>query len=229
MKWSTLNPVLARRRYGEMAADRSFAAAELTAEYASLREQLLEAIPHFDTRNDAGVSRYDVAAGLALYRILGAAGLDVRTAADDGVWRFLSLKVVPDLVAGRWAQLQEERFWRGRSRIWLRAVWWLVHLAWQGSEEKTRAVLADVTADTIVQLVERPGRGGFRIELTRALFRERSRRKLSQTGFRALMKLNTARVVVTEPSFCEGGVDGYVGELNAYIFGRNGKPQQKKG
>jgi hypothetical protein len=220
MKWSTLNPVLARRRYGEMAADRSFVPGELTPEYARLRAQLLEAIPHFDTRKDPGVSRYDVAAGLALYRILGEAGLDVRTAADDGVWRFLSLKVVPDLVAGRWSQLQEERFWRGRSRIWLRVVWWLVHLAWQGSEEQTRAVLADVTADTIVQLVERPGRGGFRIELARTLFRERSRRSLTQTGFRALMKLNTARVIVTEPSLCDGGVEGYVGELNAYIFGR---------
>ncbi|MBQ5965154.1 hypothetical protein [Massilia sp. ZL223] len=229
MKWSTLNPVLARRRYGEMAADRSFVPAELTAEYASLREQLLQAIPHFDMRQDTGVSRYDVAAGLALYRILGAAGLDVRTAADDGVWRFLSLKVVPDLVAGRWPQLQEDRFWRGRSRIWLRTVWWLVHLTWQGSAEATEAILSDVTADTIVQLVERPGRGGFRIELTRALFRERSRRKLSQTAFRALMKLNTARVVVTEPTFCDGGVDGYVGELHAYIFGRAGRPRQTEG
>jgi hypothetical protein len=229
MKWSTLNPVLARRRYGEMAADRSFVPGELTPEYSRLRAQLLEAIPHFDTRKDPGVSRYDVAAGLALYRILGEAGMDVRTAADDGVWRFLSLKVVPDLVAGRWAQLQEERFWRGRSRIWLRVVWWLVHLAWQGSEEQTREVLADVTADTIAQLVERPGRGGFRIELSRTLFRERSRCRLTQTGFRALMKLNTARVIVTEPSFCDGGVEGYVGELHAYIFGRAGKLQQKEG
>src|SRR5206468_4257853 len=101
MKWSTMNPVLARRRHGEMAAERNFVPGELAPEYTRLREQLLEAIPHFDTRQDPGVSRYDVAAGLALHRILREAGLDMRTAADDGVWRFLSLKVVPDLVAGR--------------------------------------------------------------------------------------------------------------------------------
>lgn len=217
MKWSALNPTLAGRRYDEMAATHAFTAAELAPEYAALRERLLLAIPPFDTQKDIGAGAYDVAVGLALYRILGEAGLDVRTAANDGVWRFLSLKVVPDLVAGRWGHLPEERFWRSRSRIWLRAVWWLVHLTWQGSEDQTQAVLADVTTDTVVQLVERPGRGGFRVELTRALFRERSRRRLSQGEFRSLMKLNTARVVVTEPSFCDGGVDGYVHELHAYV------------
>jgi hypothetical protein len=217
MKWSTLNPTLARRRYDEMAAARDFAASDLTPDYARLREQLLQAIPRFDSQKEIGAGQYDVAAGLALYRILGAAGLDMRAAADDGFWRFLSLKVVPDLVAGRWAHVPEERFWRGRSRIWLRALWWLVHLTWQGAEEQTRAVLADVTTDTTVQLIERPGRGGFRIELTRALFRERSLRRPSQEKFRALMKLNTARVMVTEPSFCDGGVDGYVRELHEYV------------
>jgi hypothetical protein len=217
MKWSTLNTTLARRRHEEMATSRNFAAVELTPDYTRLREQLLQAIPRFDTQENVGAGAYDVAAGLALYRILGAAGLDVRAAADDGVWRFLSLKVIPEIVVGRWPHAPEERFWRGRSRIWLRAVWWLVHLTWQDSEEQTQAVLADVTTDTIVQLVERPGRGGFRVELTRAMFRERSRRLPSQEEFRALMKLNTARVMVTEPSFCEGGFDGYVHELHAHV------------
>jgi hypothetical protein len=217
MKWSTLNPTLARRRYDDMAGTRSFVASSMAPEYAKLREQLLEAIPRFDNQENLGAGMYDVAAGLAVYRILGAAGLDVRSAADDGVWRFLSLKVVPDLVAGRWAKVPEERFWRGRSRIWLRTIWWLVHLTWQESEDRTRAVLADVTTDTIVQLVERPGRGGFRIELIRALFRERSVRKPSQQQFRALMKLNTARVIMTEPMFCVGGIDGYVRDLHTHV------------
>lgn len=225
MKWSTLNPTLSRRRFEEMAAARRFAPAELAPAYAALRGQLLQAIPTFEKASDVGAGAYDVAVGLALYRILGVAGMDARAAADDGVWRFLSLKVVPDLVAARWTNLQEERFWRSRSRIWLRAVWWLVHLTWQGTEEPTRAVLADVTADTIVQLVERPGRGGFRIELARTLFRERSQKRLSQAEFRALMKLNTARVLVSEPGFCDGGVEGYVRDLHAYVT----RSSEKKG
>jgi hypothetical protein len=224
MKWSTLNPVLARRRFGEMAASRSFVPVELAPDYLQLREQLLRAIPQFGSQTEDGAGAYDVDAGLALYRILCDFGLDVRTAADDGVWRFLSLKVLPDLVAARWSLVPEERFWKGRSRIWLRVIWWLVHLAWQGSEEQTRAVLLGATTDTIVQLVERPGRGGFRIELARALSRERSRRKLSQTVFRALMKLNTARLMVTEPTFCEGGIDGYVSGLMNHLVGPGGEP-----
>lgn len=215
MKWSPLNATLAQRRHEEMTATGSFAATGLTAEYALLRDRLLQAIPHFE--RGAGQGAYDVAAGLALYRILGEAGMDVRTAADDGVWRFLSLRVVPELVEARWPGTPAERFWRGRSRIWLRVIWWLVHLTWQGSEEQTRAVLAGATTDTIVQLVERPGRGGFRVELTRVLFRERSRRGLGQEAFRALMKLNTARVLVTEPWFCEGGIAGYVCGLHDYV------------
>lgn len=217
MKWSTLNPTLSRRRFEDMLSSGSFTAAELAPEYVALREKLLQSIPLFDRGNEMGAGTYDVSTGLALYRILGAAGMDARAAADDGVWRFLSLKVIPDLVAARWTNLQEERFWRSRSRIWLRAVWWLIHLTWQGAEEPTRAALSDVTADTIVQLVERPGRGGFRIELTRTLFRERSRKKLSQNGFRALMKLNTARLIVIEPWFYDGGVEGYVRELHVYV------------
>jgi hypothetical protein len=218
MKWSTLNLTLSRRRFVEMAESASFTSAELAPEYSALREKLLLAIPLFCRDNEIGAGAYDVAAGLALYRILGASGMDERAAADDGVWRFLSLKVIPELVAARWTKMQEDRFWRSRSRIWLRSIWLLVHLAWQGAEEATRVILSDVTTDTIVQLVERPGRGGFRIELARALFRERSRKKLSQNSFRALMKLNTARVMVTEPWFYEGGVDGYVRELHAYVM-----------
>jgi hypothetical protein len=215
MKWSTLNATLARRQHEEMTGTGQVVAAGLTADYAILRERLVKAIPQFES--DTGAGSYDVATGLALYQILGEAGMDVRTAADDGVWRFLSLRVVPDIVQARWPTSPADRFWRSRSRIWLRAVWWLIHLAWQESEEQTRAVLTDVTTDTIVQLVERPGRGGFRIELARAMFLERSRRRLSQQEFRALMKLNTARVMMTEPRFYEGGIPGYVGELHDYV------------
>lgn len=213
MKWPTLNLTLARRRYLEMFSSREFAPIVLTADHVWLREELLKEIPPFRSKESSGAGAYDISSGLALYRILGSASLDVRTAADDGLWRFLSIKVVPDLVAQRWAHFPEERFFRGRSRIWLRTIWWMIHLTWQGSEAQTRAVLEGVTSDTIVQLIERPGRAGFRIELTRALFMERSLRNPSQEQFRAIMKLNTARVLVIEPTLAEGGAAGYVQSL----------------
>ena len=31
--------------------------------------------------------------------------------------------------------------------------------------------------------------------------------------FRAVMRLNTARTIVVEPAFCEGGTQGYVTQL----------------
>ncbi|MNR31467.1 hypothetical protein D3C85_1489790 [compost metagenome] len=96
-------------------------------------------------------------------------------------------------------------------------MWWTVHLTWQGSEEKTRKVLENVTTDTVVQLVERPGKGGFRIDLTRLIFRMRRLRNPSQDQFRAIMKLNTAQIVLKEPVFCAGGLFGYVDALFADV------------
>ena len=117
----------------------------------------------------------------------------------------------------RWDSAPPVRYWKGRSRIWLRALWWTVHLTWQGNEENTRKVLESVTTDTVVQLVERPGKGGFRIDLTRLIFGMRWLRKPSQDQFRAIMKLNTAQIVLKEPVFCEGGLFGYVDALFADV------------
>lgn len=216
MMWSQLSPSAARRRFEELSGSETFSPADLTPEYRKLREELLQVIRPFGGE-EAQKSTYDVEAGLALYHALGERRFDVRNAANDGVWRHLSLNVLPDLVEQRWPHRPDDRFWRSRSRIWLRAAWWLTHLAWQGSESATRTTLAGISTDMIVQIIERPGRHGFRIDLARALFRERSLRQGTQTEFRALMKLNTARVVVIEPAFHEGGVQGYASALYAAI------------
>ena len=183
----------------------------MTVDEQRLRDLILSEIYFFkeskETKSSVGL--YDIEIGNALYRILAAEGMDVRTAANDDFWRFLSIRLLPDLVKSRWKNGPAVRFWKGRSRIWLRAMWWTVHLTWQGSEQATKSVLVNVTTDTVVQLVERPGRAGFRIELTRSLFMERRKRKPSQSQFRAIMKLNTAKILVIEPSCFEDGFEGY--------------------
>jgi len=210
----TLNLALSQRRYNEMEASGEFAPAGLTSAQQQLRERVLKEIGLYSDRiKQSAVGFYDIVVGHALYKILSTEGMNIRTAADDGFWRFLSLKLLPDLVKSRWDNGSAVRFWKGRSRIWLRAMWWTIHLTWQGTEEKTKSVLETATTDTVMQLIERPGRAGFRIELTRALFAERSIRKISQSQFRAIMKLNTAKVLVIEPSCHEGGVKGYVRTL----------------
>lgn len=196
--------------------------AELTPDYRRLREILLPALPPFGLTPEQSVGAYDIETGLRLYQLLRAEGFTVRAAADDGVWRHLSLCVIPDRVEQRWPHRPDERFWRSRSRIWLRTVWWITHLAWQGNEATTRAALGAFTADMVVQLIERPGRHGFRVDLARALFLERTRHAIGQDGFRAMMKLNTARLIVVAPEFTDGGVIGYVTRLREAIVGSAG-------
>lgn len=220
MSFPTLNLKLSQRLFDEMVKNGSFLHDESSPKMEEVRRKLLAIVPMYDPiarNNNSGPGAYDMKVGLALYQVLREAGMDIRTAADDGWWRFLSLRILPDLVKSRWESAPPVRYWKGRSRIWLRALWWTVHLTWQGSEENTQTVLESVTTDTVVQLVERPGKGGFRIDLTRLIFRMRRLRKPSQDQFRAIMKLNTAQIVLKEPIFCEGGLFGYVDALFADV------------
>lgn len=220
MSFPTLNLKLSQRHFDEMVKRDAFLPDISSPEMEEVRRQLLAIVSQYDSTarsNASGPGAYDMKVGLALFRVLAEAGMDIRTAADDGWWRFLSLRVLPDLVKSRWDSAPSVRYWKGRSRIWLRAMWWTVHLTWQGSEENTRKVLESVTTDTVVQLVERPGKGGFRIDLTRLIFKMRRLRKPSQDQFRAIMKLNTAQIVLKEPLFCEGGLFGYVDALFADV------------
>jgi hypothetical protein len=215
MNWTRLTRATAKRRFNELAESGDFQPGNLSQVYRSLRDQLKDAIPYYNAWNGTKIS-YDIQVGITLYRILGEHGFHLRAAADDGVWRHLSLMVVPDIVFRRWKDAAEDRFWRMRSRLWLRAMWWFIHLAWQGNEMATEAAVQGMTTDDVVQLVERPGQG-FRVDLCRALIRAASRRQTDLRKFRQLMKLNTANVVMIEPSIQLGGVDGYAKALYARL------------
>jgi hypothetical protein len=219
MKWMEFDRVTAQRRFAEMEATGQFKPGTLTMDYAQIRQELESSLAVLAaTKTTRG--RYDVEAGLALYRVLASRGFGLRQASADGFWRHLSLDVLPDVVAARWEDHQPTRFWSSRSRIWLRVVWWFIHLSWQGNEKETRDILAGVTTDDMVQLVERPGRHGFRIELCRAIMRARSARRNYSAGserFRELMTLNTVKVVMTEPELHEKGFDGYVAGLYSVL------------
>lgn len=154
----------------------------------------------------------DLAMGLALYQTLPDDFKQGRSAADDGVWRFLSLEVLPDLVFAR-AGPNEAWFYSSKRRLWLKRCWWYVHLAWQGSVASTRRAVAGMTTDTVAQLVERPGAGGFRVDLWRELASRFEQLRPSESDVRRLMKTNTALLVVVEPAFGPGGVPGYVDRL----------------
>lgn len=215
MKWMETDRVSAQRRFAAMEKAGRFEPSMLTPDYARIRQALLSALPTLSGTKTAR-GGYDVEAGLALYAVLASCGFGLRQASADGFWRHLSLEVLPDVVAARWEERQPARFWAMRSRIWLRAVWWFIHLSWQGSERETRRILTGITTDDMVQLVERPGRHGFRIGLYRAIMRASGVRRAHRDGterFRELMTLNTVKVVMTEPELHEKGLDGYVASL----------------
>lgn len=170
--------------------------------------------------------------GLMLYDYLNNThNMSVRTAADDGFWRYLSLKVCPHLIEKRWGKDNEGRYWSRPSRIWFRQIWWYIHLSWQNDFETTEEVLKSTrfSTDTILNLVERTGgRKGTYIEVYKYIMyyyqyisesemkRFKSLLNLKDRKgdlFRIVMKLNTAKIMVVEPALCEGGIAGYVRSL----------------
>ena len=155
----------------------------------------------------------DLNFGLKLYAYLkNVKGFNLRFAANDDFWRYLSLKVVPDLVSKRWGKENKSHFYERASRIWLRSLWWYIHLSWQGDEESTYEILKDNTTDEILNLVERAGRKGYYIDVYRNImyFYSKAKNKGNRQLFRKVMVLNTARCTVMEPALCLGGEREYV-------------------
>nr|WP_318539777.1 hypothetical protein [Terribacillus saccharophilus] len=166
--------------------------------------------------------QFDMEFGIRLYSILDIeADFTLRKAANLDIWRYLSIKVVPDIVYYRWG-LHEGRYWKEPRRIWLKAIWWYIYLSWQGNESDTTVVLKDNTTDEIVQLVERAGSLGYRVNLTREIIKRYGALSKEEKGrnnmiFRKVMKLNTARVKTIEPELHPQGHEAYVKELFDYF------------
>lgn len=171
----------------------------------------------------------DAHLGILLYDYLwNQPGFSLRAAANDDFWRYLSLKVVPDVVAERWGKDNESHYWSKSTRIWLRSIWWYVHLSWQGDMTTTAKVLEApcFSTDSILNLEERTGRKGTFINVYRYIMYYYSRipqvelekfkkntKKQQDDLFRVIMRLNTARVMVIDPALYLGGEKEYVRSL----------------
>lgn len=144
----------------------------------------------------------------------------LRTASDADFWRFLSVKVIPDIVKLRY-DCNPKYYGGGNSnRIWLKTIWWFIHLSWQGSLENTRKILLrrQFTTDTILNLDDRSGRNGIHVDTYRKIvqrYAEIPSEYISRSKdiFRTVMKLNTAKILSVEPALCSGGEEEYVRTL----------------
>ncbi len=201
---------------------------ELRRTLLDLFQKSLQEIGITEDGISSGNSRYllDLSFGLRLYEAFRSQkfSMNLRQASSEGIWRFLSVRVIPDAVSLRWGRGEDhpDRYWKKTNRIWLRTIWWYIHLSWQGTSEETREVLRDNSTDEILQLVDRRGRDGYRVSTCRAMMKKLStidpaERRQKQL-FRKTLVLNTARIQVMEPELCEGGSDGYVQQLYSYFM-----------
>ena len=200
---------------------------KLDLDYEQIRDQIADMYNNSKAKSDYET---DVAFGLKLYQYLNELdNFSLRVAAYDDFWRYLSVKVVPHIVADRWGADNDDHFWKKNVRIWLRTLWWYIHLSWRGTIEDTAEILnsANFSTDTILNLVERSGRHGTFINVYRFIMyffsrlpKEkiecfRSTSKNNDDLFRVIMKLNTARTLVIDPALYLGGEQEYVKSLFA--------------
>ncbi|HFI0259201.1 TPA: hypothetical protein ACGOU2_002079, partial [Streptococcus suis] len=158
--WEQINYDISKatKDYDELSMDLS-TPYNLSNDMQELRMAFLEARDKlYDKYNLDSVEKlgydFDLRFGLKVYSILShKVGFTNRTASNDDVWRYLSIKIIPDIVHSRWGR-NEVRTLTSR-RIWLKNLWWYIHLSWAGNSEETFNLLKNNTTDTVVQLVER--------------------------------------------------------------------------
>lgn len=210
----------------------------LDGDYAILRSDLTRlfrtVIEKAEENNQKTQSYYtDFQFGILLFMYMKKQDwFSLRVAADDGFWRYLSLKVIPDAVAIRWGKDSEERYWSKPGRVWLKQLWWYIYLSWKKDEDTTRKTVEspNCSTDTILNFVERSGKKGTCVDAYRWIIyfysripsaelseynkrRKKNRNNKSEDLFRVVMKLNTARIMVSEPALCIDGCKGYARKL----------------
>lgn len=143
-----------------------------------------------------------------------------RIAADYDFWSYIALIVIPDLVFDRFGAEDDKHYYAKGLRIWPYTLYWYTHLSWQGNLESTNKILSSsrCCSDTILNLVERPGRNGTYIDLYRSImfhFVNSIQTKAVDNIklFRSIMKLALAKPQVIDPDLCTGGASEYAKDI----------------
>lgn len=178
-----------------------------------------------------GAYEFDLEFGLELHRILAQFGFSAYEASRAGIWRYLTVNIMPDIVARRLGQFSRQRFFSTPRRSYLRMIWWYVHLSLQTDDHgmpdyaATRGILEGNSTDTIQQLVDRCG-GGYPLELYREIMRQHAvwpsaEENRKRDVLRAVLEHNVAYSAEIEPMLYEGGAEQYVRDLFACAFPDN--------
>ena len=200
----------------------------LNSDYSTIRTELTELFRNAKENVSEDRTEYmtDVLFGLKLYEYLDKKPwFNLRLAANDGFWRHIAVAVIPNVVAERWGEGKENYLWKQSNSLWPKTAWWFIHLSWHNSLDETKAVLTQkhFNSDTIQGIVERTGKKGTYVEVYREIIYQYSqldyttvlkfKKQMTQGSdslFRAVMRLNTARSLVTDPCLTQDGLSGYV-------------------
>jgi len=169
----------------------------LDIEYQNLRNDLIKLAGQVESSYD-----YDLNFGIKLYEYFNnIKGFNESVASDYDFWRYLSIIVVPDIIEKRHG-LTPSYYYEKNVRIYLSTLWWYIHLTYQGDLNSTYDCLKDLNTDYILQLVERPGKNGVYLAITRCIIKyiskvsevERNKKYNGANLFRRVMIQNTAKV-----------------------------------
>ena len=196
--------------------------------YLNFRHQLLEA----ETQaNDKAKKEHlndfqqKLAFGLSLYSILENEPykISLPDAANDNVWRYLSVFLVPDILYRSYNNnVPDTHLYRRKWRIFLKTFWWLIYLAGipgndgKLDKERTWEILSVHQNDLKDSLLDRSG-SGFRRDFIRVLvqkyttWQKKNYQTFEQDAFRYLMKLYHITTQVIDPDLA--GYDDFADEL----------------
>ncbi len=198
---------------------------ELTEYDTEVRKELKEVFDSFYEEAKKDRRQFyslDLAMGIKIFSLLNPyeTEFSLSDASDDDVWRYITIRIIPDLTYLRYPprhekgakNINKKRFFSEKRRIWIKSLWWYIYLSWQGDYKTTYDVLKDNATDNINKLIETPGRG-YRLSLYRAIMREYAKREHKTGYFAGVTKLNNAKCKTIEPSLMEMGEEVYVKEL----------------
>ena len=144
---------------------------------------------------------FDLPFAMRIYDFFNAFDWFNETVASNyGFWRYICLCVVPDLILRR-CGWNAKNFYEKTTRMYVPRLWWYVHMSFQGTSDYTEQVLLHLNTDFIMNLVERTGRSGFYLEVSREIMRTLSQlpksvinQKINGANlFRRVLIQNTAK------------------------------------
>ena len=161
--------------------------------------------------------KFDCYFGKEIYKIFtnGKYFIGDREASNDDMWRYIQVKIIPELIYFRWKDNVTPRLYAQSNRLYLKTLWWYYYLSFNFDLDYTCEMLLNPcnSTDTIVALVERCGRNGYRLDVYREIMKQKTSNSFSTDEFRKMMVINSAKINVVNPYLLDGGISKYVEDL----------------